>query len=72
TPYIFRTRDSDGWHLGPIHERLGQLYEEEGENGKSVEHYMRLVRLWDMADERLQARVETARARAEALLSEGQ
>ena len=63
TPYIFRTRDTDGWHLGGILERLGELYEAEGETAKAVEHYMRLVRLWDEADDSLQPRVEEARRR---------
>jgi len=72
TPYIFRVRDTDGWHLGPILERLAELYEAEGDSGKSAEHYIRLARLWDQADERLQARVEAARERAQALLAESE
>lgn len=70
TPYTFRTRDTDGWHLGPILERLGELYEAEGETAKAVDYYMRLVRLWDEADDTLQPRVEEARRRAQALLTE--
>ncbi len=69
TPYTFRARDSDGWHLGPVHERLAALYEVEGQTTKAVEHLTRLVRLWADADESLQARVEAARNRAQALLS---
>ncbi|MDH3734471.1 MAG: hypothetical protein OEU54_13150 [Gemmatimonadota bacterium] len=67
TSYVFRTRDTDPWYLGAIHERLGELYEATGQRAKAVEHYTRLVRLWEDADDRLQPRVERARARAQEL-----
>jgi len=67
-PYTFRARDSDGWHLGPTHERLGQLYEATGAKDRAVEEYTRLVRLWEEADDVLQPRVEAARDRVRALL----
>jgi len=69
TPYVFRARDTDGWHLAWIHERLAELYEAEGETAKAAEHFARLVRLWAGADEELQPRVESARARAQTLLT---
>jgi tetratricopeptide (TPR) repeat protein len=69
TPYTFRVRDADGWHLGPILERLAQLYEAEGDSGKSAEHYIRFARLWDQADDRLQPRVDAARTKAQTLLA---
>jgi tetratricopeptide (TPR) repeat protein len=72
TPYIFRTRDSDGWHLGPVLERLAELYEAEGSDEQAVEKYMRLARLWEDADDRLQSRVANARERAQALLSKSE
>ncbi len=71
TPYLFRVRDADGWHLGPIHERLGQLYEARGDREKAAAHYARLARLWDTADDELRPRVDEAVRRAEALLDEG-
>ena len=72
TPYIFRARDTDGWHLGPIHERLGQLYEATGERDKAAGHYSRLIQLWSAADDGLQRRVEDARERARSLLASGE
>jgi tetratricopeptide (TPR) repeat protein len=72
TPYIFRARDTDGWHLGPIHERLGQLYEASGDRDKAAVHYSRLVQLWSEADDGLQRRVEDARERTRSLLASGE
>ncbi|MCG8469319.1 MAG: tetratricopeptide repeat protein [Gemmatimonadetes bacterium] len=65
TSYTFRARDTDAWHLGPIHERLGELHAAVGDEGASSAHVARLARLWEAADETLQARVESARARVE-------
>lgn len=71
TRYAFRARDSDGWHLGPILERLGELYEATGERSEAVAHYARLVRLWEDADELLQPRVAAAREKVQTLTSGG-
>jgi tetratricopeptide (TPR) repeat protein len=66
--YLFRARDTDPWHLGPIHERLGGLYAAKGEPAKAADHFARLIRLWDGADESLRRRVDEARRQAEALV----
>ena len=71
TPYVFRARDTDAWYLASIHERLGELYEADGESALAVEQYSRFVRLWAEADEAVQPRIEAARERAQALLSGG-
>ncbi|MDX1393451.1 MAG: hypothetical protein R3195_03630 [Gemmatimonadota bacterium] len=69
TPFLFRARDTDPWHLGPTIERLAQLYEAEGETAKAADYYARLARLWAGADDRLQPRVDRARERTQALLA---
>jgi tetratricopeptide (TPR) repeat protein len=63
TPYLWRARD-DAWHLPRAHDRLAALYEEGGDPSMAAEHFAQLARLWDEADEELQARVERARDRA--------
>lgn len=70
TPYIWRVRDLDGWHLGPIHERLASLYEARGENGQAAEHYRALARLWAEADEELRPRVRAAGERLRGIAAE--
>jgi tetratricopeptide (TPR) repeat protein len=50
-----------------IHERLGQLYEAQGNAGKSAEHYQKFIELWKNADPELQPRVTAARERLKKL-----
>ena len=51
-------------------ERLGQLYDQQGEPRKAAEYYARFVDLWADADEELQPRVRAARARLDEILQE--
>jgi tetratricopeptide (TPR) repeat protein len=65
TPY---SRRGDRLHLdpaslAPVHERLGQLYEAQGNVAKALEHDRAFVALWAGADAELQPRVAAARAR---------
>lgn len=64
TPYLWRVRDVDAWHLAATHERLARLYEERGDAARAAGHWRRLVVLWSDADEELAGRVDAARARA--------
>jgi hypothetical protein len=54
---------NDPASLAPVHERLGQLYEAQGNVAKALEHDRAFVALWDKADPELQPRVAAARAR---------
>jgi tetratricopeptide (TPR) repeat protein len=64
----YNARDgSDAWWLGPIYERLGQLYEQRGDREKAIYYHGKLVELWKDADPELQPRVEAARRAMEAL-----
>lgn len=58
----------DAFHLAWTYERLGDLYEQQGDTAKAVYYYGKLVDLWKDADPELQPRVEAAR-RAMAALS---
>ncbi|MDX1576957.1 MAG: hypothetical protein R3266_00665 [Gemmatimonadota bacterium] len=71
TPYTFRARDTDPWYLAAVHERLGELFEAEGEPARAAAHFERLAELWSEADERLRPRVTAARERAETLREGG-
>jgi hypothetical protein len=57
----------DEYHLGRIHERLGDLHEQRGDTVKAIYYYGKLVDLWKDADPELQPRVEAARRAIEAL-----
>ena len=60
----------DGSTLAPTHERLGQLYDEQGDLENAALHYARFVELWAGADPELQPRVRAAQARLEAIVRE--
>ncbi len=64
TPWLFRARDTDGWYLAWVLERLGNLYEEAGETAKAADSFARLARLWAQAEDDLRPRAERARQRA--------
>jgi len=68
-PYLWRTRDTDGWFLARAHERLGALYAARGDSAEAGTQLARLARLWAEADEELQPRVVDARRRASELLA---
>lgn len=46
-----------------VHERLGQLYEAQGNSAKAIEHFAAFTDLWKDADADLQPRVADARSR---------
>ncbi len=50
-----------------VHERLGALYEEQGDRARAAEHYRAFAEAWENADADLQPRVRLARERAQAL-----
>lgn len=65
-------KKAEGWYLAgwphPItHERLGRLYEKMGRPEEGRAAYERFIEAWKDADPELQARVEKARKRLEAL-----
>jgi tRNA A-37 threonylcarbamoyl transferase component Bud32/tetratricopeptide (TPR) repeat protein/TolB-like protein len=53
----------DSWLLGPMHKRLGELYEAKGDPKRAAEHYAAFVELWKRADPDLQPKVAEVRAR---------
>ncbi|MEK6253673.1 MAG: tetratricopeptide repeat protein, partial [Gemmatimonadales bacterium] len=53
-----------------LFERLAQLYDERGDLENAALYYARFVELWADADDELQPRVETARARLEEIIRE--
>jgi tRNA A-37 threonylcarbamoyl transferase component Bud32/tetratricopeptide (TPR) repeat protein/TolB-like protein len=55
----------DSWMLGPIHKRLGELYEAKGDAKRASEHYAAFVELWKRADPDLQPKVADVRTRLE-------
>jgi tetratricopeptide (TPR) repeat protein len=57
----------DAPHLSYSYMRLGQLYEEEGENERASYYWSRLAALWVDADPEFQPRVEAALEAAERL-----
>jgi tetratricopeptide (TPR) repeat protein len=56
--------------LGPVYKRLGELYEARGDRDKAIDHYNRLVELWQDADAELQLVVEDVRGRIARLAGE--
>jgi tetratricopeptide (TPR) repeat protein len=52
--------------LGHAYERLGVLYEAQGDADRSVYYYGKLIDLWEGADAELQPRVEAARSAIQA------
>lgn len=69
TPWIGRI-GTDVFALARIHERLGELYSERGDTDRAIEHFGRLVELWQNADPELRPRVETARAAIRSLAAD--
>jgi tetratricopeptide (TPR) repeat protein len=57
--------NGDTWLLGPLHKRLGELYEARGDAKRAAEHYAAFVELWKRADPDLQPKVTEVRARLE-------
>jgi hypothetical protein len=53
------------WLSGPIHKRLGELYEAKGNAKRAAEEYATFVELWKRADPDLQPKVAEARTRLE-------
>jgi tetratricopeptide (TPR) repeat protein len=60
----------DQWGLGPSLRRLGQLYEEKGDNQKALDYYGRFTALWKDADPVLQPTVREVKARMAKLAGE--
>ena len=57
-------------HRGPVLERLGQLYDAQGDLENAAKYLAMFVELWADADEELQPRVRAAQARLEEILRE--
>ena len=51
-------------------ERLGQLYDEQGDLESASKYYAMFVELWAEADQDLQRRVQAAQARLEEIVAE--
>jgi tetratricopeptide (TPR) repeat protein len=68
-PFFFRL-STDGGYLGGTMERLGQLYDQQGDLENAAKYYAMFVELWAEADEELQPRVQAAQARLEEILRE--
>ncbi len=64
TPRAF-ANFGDQYFKGPFLERLGQLYDEEGDLDGAATYYAQFVELWAEADPELQPRVRAAQARLE-------
>ena len=69
TPYAFRValEPEDPMLLAGVHHRLGELYEQQKNAAKAVEHYRAFIDLWKGADAELQPRVTEARRRLQEL-----
>ena len=57
-----------GPELGPVYERLGQLYDEAGDVDNAALYYARFVELWAEADDELRPRVRAAQARLDEIV----
>jgi tetratricopeptide (TPR) repeat protein len=53
----------DAEWLGPVLERLGQLYEARGDHGRAAQYHAEFTALWKDADAELQPRVRAAAGR---------
>jgi tetratricopeptide (TPR) repeat protein len=69
TPWI-RRWETDPFDLASSLERLGQLYDEQGEWEKAAEYYARFVELWRDADPELQPRVKAAQRRLDEIFAQ--
>jgi tetratricopeptide (TPR) repeat protein len=70
TPSFWRLLDLDRFALGPMLERLAELYNERGDPDNAATYYARFVELWREADPELQPRVQAAQTRLEEILAE--
>jgi len=68
-PFNFRFWE-DARSLARTHERLGQLYDEQGDLENAALHYARFVELWEEADPEFQSRVQAAQARLTEIVRE--
>jgi len=55
---------------GRVLDRLGLLYDEQGDLANASKYYLMFVELWAAADEELQPRVRAAQARLEEIVAE--
>jgi tetratricopeptide (TPR) repeat protein len=69
SPSLFGSVFGDQFNLAPFHERLGELYDEQGDWEKAAEHYARFVELWSEADSDLQPRVQAAQRRLDEIFA---
>jgi tetratricopeptide (TPR) repeat protein len=60
----------DVFYLAATYQRLGELYEAEGDRKKAMEYYLKLTDLWKNADPELQPIVRDAHARIARLSAE--
>ena len=58
---------SHSYQLAPAYERLGALYERQGDARKAIYYHGKLVALWENADPELRPRVAAARRAIQAL-----
>jgi eukaryotic-like serine/threonine-protein kinase len=59
------------WALAAVHERLGELYEQKGDNARAAQHYAAFTALWKDAEPELQSRIAAVRKRLQALAGKG-
>lgn len=60
----------DGFTLGTVLERLGELYDEQGDLENAAVYYAQFAALWSEADPDVQPRVEAARVRLQEIVRE--
>ena len=65
-----RPIDAGGWHRPRILFRMGELYEQRGDQARAADYYSQFAELWRGADPDLQPRVAEARRRLAALTAE--
>ncbi|MEJ2343248.1 MAG: tetratricopeptide repeat protein, partial [Gemmatimonadales bacterium] len=69
TPDFNRLHVDRSW-LARTHERLGELYDGQGDRDNAALHFGRFVELWAEADDELQPRVRAARRQLEEILAQ--
>ena len=69
TPDVARLSD-DGWELGPVYKRAGELHEAHGDRAQALDDYNKFVDLWKNADAELQPVVRDVRSRIARLAAE--
>ena len=60
----------DGWELGPVYKRAGELHEAKGDRKQALDDYNKFVDLWKNADTELQPVVRDVRSRIARLAAE--